>query len=841
MKRIKTILLVLAVLSGPQAFGAEVVGEGKFFLRFTNSRPDEARILIRVVLIYNDDRPLKVGWHSPAYRVGRDGLETAKVPVERWLKPGESSPWVDIGQYMVDRGSRSPENYLAPVLCAVRTEGEADGLHMMTEVAQGRGMGVMRRINTNRPDLEGWNADKRDDYPWRLGWGIWQSRGPYLPTVGLLIPTRPEHGSRVYTLAEALDWHLDYIEDFPGFGRKPAKLIFTTRGRRAIKAALGYNGWPEGTVQGNLGDEIFIVHHALPPEEQEKRFREHLKARDVDPLDYIKEEDEEKARALPKQEQWQFVHIKPGIPEKPRHFYEAANFRYHLWYEQLRAKRLEIEAAHPTQRVLAGSNFTPHLNVWPDVRQWNGPFKSGAMTMSWSEDWWWQVAEPTPQTHGFLLDALRLAHSYHGAPIQYYVMPLRGQSPDNFRRMNVLALAHGAKILNHFHTQSQVMTTGNYIDFVESPPMYQAVHDVISQAGAVENRLYPAMPRKAAVAIMLSRASDTWDTEDLGGAGRLVDAKYNANNEERKYLYLALRHAQVPVDLITDEDIAEGKLAPYRVLYLVGSEMVGQAAEPLKQWVGGGGILYATAGGGLLDEFRQPLETLYEMYGIRSHRLVRRQRHIPKYPISGALETLAKTVPLDTLAIGHDDQGVEALRMATWYYRETLEPTAAAQTIGVYEDENAVGGVVNHYGQGRTIYVGALAGLAYMRPALITSTRVLPPDLSANLRDFITTPVRWAGLSPPVAASDPRVETQFMTGAGGTIVVLINWGDEPVEDLVLRFPGHRTVTSVRSLGQAGVFDGNFETQERGTLEITTEDGVPRVRLRLEVTDYLLVN
>ena len=840
MKRVKYILLVLSVLSGP-VFGAGTVGEGRLFLRFTNTRPDEARVQIRVVLIYNDNEPLKVGWHSPDYRVGRDGLEAAKIPIERWLEPGQSSPWVDIGQYMILRGLRSPDSYLAPVLCSVMTEGEADGLHLLTEVAQGRGQGVMRRINTNRPGIKARDARKRHEYPWRLGWGIWQSRGPYLPTVGLLIPTRPEHGTRIYTLAEALDWQLDFIEDFPGFGRKPAKLIFTTRGRREIKDALGYNGWPEGTVQGNLGDEIFIVHHALPAEEQEKRFREHLKARGVDPLDYIKEEDEEKARALSKREQWQFVHIKPGIPRKPRHYYESANFRYHLWYEQLRAKRLEIEAAHPTQRVLTGSNFSPHLNVWPDVRQWIGPFKSGAMTMSWSEDWWWQIAEPTPQTHAFLLDALRLAHSYHGAPIQYYIMPLRGQSPDNFRRMNVLALAHGAKILNHFHTQSQVMTTGDYVDFMESPPMYQAMHDVISQAGAVESRLYPAMPQKAAVAVMLSRASDTWDTEDLGGAGHLVKAKYNVNNDERKSLYLALRHAQVPVDLITDEDIAEGKLAPYRVLYLVGSEMLAQAAEPLKQWVGGGGILYATAGGGLLDEYRQPLETLYEMYGIRSHQLARRQRHIRKYPKPRAWDSLAKTDPLDTLAIGHNDQGVEELRIGAWFYRETFEPTGTAGSIGVYEDEHAVGGVVNHYGQGRTIYVGALAGLAYMRPAMIATARVLPTKFSAKLRDFITTPVRWARLSPPVAASDPLVETQFMTGAGGTIVVLINWRDEPVEDLVLRFPGHKTVTSVRSLSQAGVFKGSLETQERGTLEITTEDGVPRVRLRLEVTDYLLVN
>jgi hypothetical protein len=33
------------------------------------------------------------------------------------------------------------------------------------------------------------------------------------------------------------------------------------------------------------------------------------------------------------------------------------------------------------------------MNVWPDVRQWIDPFKAGAMTMSWTEDWWWQLPE----------------------------------------------------------------------------------------------------------------------------------------------------------------------------------------------------------------------------------------------------------------------------------------------------------------------------------------------------------------------------------------------------------------------------------------------------------------
>ena len=148
------------------------------------------------------------------------------------------------------------------------------------------------------------------------------------------------------------------------------------------------------------------------------------------------------------------------------------------------------------------------------------------------------------------------------------------------------------------------------MDWTLSANMFPAIHDVIRDAGAVEQRLYPAMPKPADVAILLSRAADTWDTEDLGGAGHLYGAKYNVNNDERKALWLALRHAQYPVDLITDEDVAEAReqaQARTRLLYIVGSEMLAAAAEPLKQWVRDGGVVYATGGAGLLDEYHQPL------------------------------------------------------------------------------------------------------------------------------------------------------------------------------------------------------------------------------------------
>jgi len=832
------LVLLLAVSS---AMAVQLVGKEKIFIRFANTRPDEAKMLVRLNIVPNHPDPFS--WAGKTVYVGMDG-QGEGTGQERYLAPGETSPWVDVGQYMNKQGTRSWDTYLSPLLCGIMTDPQRGGLYVLVEVAEGPGTQVIRRLDIKKPDCPAVGQER--SYPWLLGYRCWNSNGPVLPTVGLLVPAQPDILPRIYTLEEAMQWQLDFIEEFPNIGRLPSQFGFRTHSytTSAIREALGYNGYPPDVAAVNLGDEISIS-LSTPVEQQNRRFRQDMKAKGLEPLKLMSEENAERAEGLPEEQRWELVTVTPALPDKPVQFYESAMFRYRLWYEELGEKTQEAIEANPGKRVLTGANFSPHMNVWPDVRQWVGPFQAGAMTMTWTEDWWWQLPELSPQVYGFLLDGLRLGGSYHGAVLQYYIMPFKGNSTDNFRRMHGLALAHGAKIINHFHTQPQVITTWDYVDICESPRTYQAMHDMIRDVGAVEHRLYPAMPEKAEIAIMLSWAGDTWDTEDLGGAGHLYYAKYNVNNDERKALWVALRHAHYPVDLITDEDIAQGRLDGYRVLYVVGSEMLRAAAEPLKTWVREGGIVYATGGGGLLDEYHRPLETLHEMYGIRGHKLVRRTRHIrPRSDLPSAK-------PLDTVTLSRV-AGLERLEIPALLYRETLAPAEGARVVGRYEN-GAVAAVTNRFGHGRSFYLGALAGMAYITSAMLPSSQVLPreehssswqilpTDFPKEMRKLITAPARWVNLVPPLSTSDPLVELQYMSGENGAIVVLINWRQEPIEALTVEFIGKPQVKSVRSLRATGYFKGHLHEQERGALAVKVVDGIPQVTTRLEVTDFLLVD
>jgi hypothetical protein len=829
VRTMKMLVLVIAAILFAGAASAEdvsLVGPGKIFIRFTNVRPDQSAVMVRVHVIPNSDQPF--GWGGLTRYAGAEGA--AEKPEVSPLAPGAATPWLDVGQYMNQQGTRSWDTYLSPLLCGVQTFPPASGLYLVAEIAEGPGMGILRRLEIRKPELAPEDAER--DYPWHLGYGLWNRGKPILPTLGLLVPSRPEVSPRVYTFEELLNWQLDVIEDFPDTGRLPERFVFRTRGQKVILDALGYNGYPEGTVEANLGDEISLELE-LSEEEQNQRFREAMKARGFDPLALLSTDAIPLVLNQPESLQWERVTVLPALEDNPVQYYEAAIFRYQLWYEALAERTRAAVEANPGKRVLAGANFSPHMNVWPDTRQWIGPFEAEAMTMTWTEDWWWQVPEISPQVYGFLLDGLRLAGSYHGAPMQFYIMPFKGSSPDNFTRMHGLALSHGTKIINHFHTEDQVLTTWDYIDAAESPRTLQAIHDVIRDIGAVEDRLYSAMPRQADIAILLSWAADTWDTQDLGGAGRLYSAEYNVNNDERKALWLALRHAQYPVDLITDKDVAAGKLQDYRVLYVVGAEMLSQAVEALRQWVEGGGTLYATAGGGLLDQYHHRNDALHEVYGILSNTLERPVRHIrPR-------NTLPKATPLDTVRI-KSAKGFPDIELPALLYRETVEP-GTATVLGRYAADNAPAIVLNRFGKGRAVYSGALAGIAYITPAFTEDSDTLPTDFPADRRAWVAAVPQLAGITQPVVTSHPLVEAQYMHGENGALLILTNWSPEPLEELQVSFPGLRDVSRVQSLRSAGYFTGALSEQDAGVLALTKTRGGPSVSLSLARVDFLYIN
>ncbi len=861
MTRVALLAIALCLVgSAAAAQAGRTLDAGVWFLRVTNPAKSGGKLCARVYFNPNLDP-----WYGDTLYVARGAEKAAAPPAAEWLEPGQSSEWVDIGRHM----SRKPtftgsRDYLAPVFVGAMTEPAQTGLALQVEIAAGPDKRIVRRIAV------------ADPLPTRIGYQTWLGSGPKLPTLGLLIPASPASKERIWTLEEAAQQQLDWIASY-GPTPKPASHVWFISHQSAVSLknpsrlermqaeivrrlgygslvnyagdrddlhaieALGAQPLPTRLVHAgddlaaqaaelkknglwdyvrlvSFGDEIDISLRATP-DQQNAAFVADLKARGFHPADFIRPEDEAKAAGLAEDAQWRLVRLQGALPAaKPKLLYEAAVFRYRLWTREMAERTKQVQALYPAG-VQTGANYSPHLSVWPDVRKWVDMFRDGGMTMPWSEDWWWQVPEASPQSYGYLLDALRHAADYRGAPMCFYTIPDNGETADHLLRMNYFALAHQAKVVDHFAIYHQAFGTCDWVDFLESRGKFRSIHRILTDVGQIDERLAQARVRPADVAILMPLANDVWNTEDLltdpkqDKVHSLYYAQLNVDNHERKAVWLALRHAHLPVDLITDEDVAAGKLARYKVLYLVGQELLQEAVEPLRRWVEAGGTLVASGGGGPLNQYREPMPAMRELFGIAASDLQRPVRTI------GPAEDLPKLKPLDTARAGSTE-------LPALCYKQAITPGAGASPIAKYADGTAAA-VERRVGKGRALLYGVLPGLAYLRPAM-EQKHGMPEAFPEALRKLIVAPAEAAGARRQVTTSDPLIEATLQEGPLGAVVTLTSFRNQPVARVTVTFPGLPDARRVRSL-------------RRGPCRVTVANGVPTVTLPVDQGDFLVVD
>lgn len=886
----RVLILMLLVAAALLAGAREMLPPGTWFLRVTNPAGAPARLCVRAYVNTVDQNPV-----GDTLYLAREATSDLP-PAERWLAPGESSAWVDIGTHLPRRITTDAD--LRPLLLGALTAPPQASLRLRVDLAGGPDKRPARTF------------DVTDSRPSLMGHRSWLTTGPNLPTLGLLMPA--DAMGRIYTFEEAARqqlawiaaagpapklsrfmWFISYQNIVGGDHETPAFLAPSAyeKLQTEIITRLGYNNLthyaqtakdlaaikargidpvpakmlhffvhheaktPEDFLRLlerkaralkdagvwemvraiSLGDESDVVVMHCPVEEQDRRFVAYLREKGCDPLDFVLPAQETAARALPEGERWALVHLGgPHPASKPKLLYEAADFRYRLWIEEnARYVHKIAEIFPPGTRV--GVNFTPGANAWPDVRKFIDMARDGGVTMPWSEDWWWGSPDGTPQAFGLLLTAQRHAADYRGDDPCFYTIPEQRlkdprRAADHFLRMNYFALGHGAKVVDHFAVYHQGAAGADHIDFDQSRFHYPAIRRITGAVGKIDERLYRARMRPAEAAICLSKASDIWDTEDLESdpaypsdvngpkAWNLYYADLNSNNTERKALWLALRHAGIPVDVLTDEDIADGRLARYKILYLVGHELLSRAVPALEQWVRDGGTLVGEGGCGLVNEYREPLPAMASLFGLAGDRLERAARTV-------YLQQLGAIAPLDTITFADNRLAVPAL-----CYRHRLAPAAGARVTATFADGTPAC-VERALGKGRTVAVGGLLGLACARPAMTkevhypdTFAQAFSPDIRARIAGYALA----AGVSRPVLTSDPLVEATLQEGPLGAVITLINFRNDPLARVAVSLPGLPKAKRVVSL-------------QHGTLRLRRSADGPTVQLPVDQGDFLTVD
>ena len=334
-------------------------------------------------------------------------------------------------------------------------------------------------------------------------------------------------------------------------------------------------------------------------------------------------------------------------------------------------------------------------------------------------------------------------------------------------------LAHGMNYLSYFSYGPWYVGGDHASEKDENFPVIRRINYAI---GGIEDILHESRVRPAEVAMLYAMPTDVWTWGHHGANTAWLS--------EHIGLFLALQHAQIPVEILAEEDVVGGELANFKVLYIVGPNITSAAAGAIADWVRRGGTLVGTAAAGSRDEYDRPLATLEPVFGARQGEA--RFATIPR-----GTEKLHELPLLDHVVGENGHYENAGLRVA-------LAPVDRETRVDArFFSDDAPALLERNYGHGRAMLFAGLPGLTYLRGGTLDKEEnpgryadcYSPGVYPAALRAAIATPALGAGARPCVEVGLPVVEAGLRESENGAVVVLVNYPRQPLTGLKLLIHG----------------------------------------------------
>jgi hypothetical protein len=431
--------------------------------------------------------------------------------------------------------------------------------------------------------------------------------------------------------------------------------------------------------------------------------------------------------------------------------------------------------------------------------------KRGA-TALWTEDWFGDAVAFNWSIYATRLRSGANAYNDHRKesdppPITFGGYVIGCTCTENVSQRVLSLFGHGGKVMYYYVFGPEYQFPGNC--WSENLGMYEHLAKALRMVGKAEDLMYPGQPWRAQVAILSPQSAQMWDRKEEKGkvATPVSDVDYMA---EGINLLCALQHANIPADFIDEAGLMNPEdLKKLKVIYITAPNLPAKAVETLKQWVSDGGILVATAGAGQFDIYDEPLATLNPILGIQPapHARIYAPDHIR---VKDAINPIGK----------------EGARFRGCGFSEILKPTTA-KALAQFEKGGAAI-TWNPVGKGGAMVHGTLLGTAY--------NYHLQTD---GLRNWVTWPVKQAGIQSPVAVDRLKIEAPVLVSDKGLAITLLNWsGDIPSTDFQVTvnlacFPGKKI--------------GKVTSIELGDLQSTQEGDKAKITVpSLELADVLKI-
>lgn len=418
-----------------------------------------------------------------------------------------------------------------------------------------------------------------------------------------------------------------------------------------------------------------------------------------------------------------------------------------------------------------------------------------SVSLGFNEDWVGSGSPRLPlESNTMLMDWSRAAARPAIPMLGSYITRDADRETVKLRVFGVLA--RECKIFDFYYYGPSYTFFDHWSD---NPSMVQGVAEITRDMGQVDDILWDGHTPQAQVALLYSKSWPVWKADDT-------------EQVEQMMVYVALLHAGVPVDIISDEDVADGRFAArrYKALYVVNESIPTAAATEIEHWVRQGGRLWTSGWAGMRDEYNTPTDIWNGMLGITSR----------SWKPTGDLARLG-----------------ELLQPADWkrplFGRDVSLQMApdSGSTFLTPEGPHASRAYQRAYGTGLVQVVPWTAGNEYMNAAKthrgsLTKATLYP---AAEQRSIFTDFALASAVEPPATTSVSQILAWPLWTPQQGVVLLANFTGEPVPQLKVKFRVPVLMTSLRSL-------------KHGSLKFTQPDPLhAEVTLpMLDVTDILVV-
>lgn len=549
--------------------------------------------------------------------------------------------------------------------------------------------------------------------------------------------------------------------------------------------------------------------------------------------------------------------VKP-VPDSQRDEYPALHyftqrFRTRALGDFMATQRGILEQAYgrslPTL-VNFSDGATYHANMYGQGVDYFELLDADDQNAIWSEDW--ANGASSYQCGAYNVDLMRAAARQRRQLLGHYLVTHAGRKSWDIKLKAASETARGVRIWKNF---SYGVSWGSHEGgpawkshtWYSKPETWRANAEVVREIGGAEDLLLSATAAPAEVAILYSSSSDAWTIN-----------RNHAFGFNRMHTWMALAHAQIPVDFLGERQVERGGLEDYKVCYVDGPNLTREAARRLSEWVTAGGVLYLSAEAASRDEYNRPLEvftlqlpaqrdTLETLQpflnsGSYVHILTPRDRVVAEGVASDVLSVLQHQTPhegSDVLATFEDGSAAivrskvgngmiysAGFLPALDYIRQAVVARRGLQASRIDEEDAAANRTA---APTPTLNIPEQAAIANSATDTRLDRSYNPWEFPAEVRELILQPVRAAGVDPALKCNVPLVDAVLLQAENGAVIPIANYTLEPIAKVEFRLRSPRPITRLESIHHGDIA---FESSENGIVQFS---------LPLDASDYVKVS